>query len=65
MDKKIYDFFFYRSMLAIARCQYQIFKKDLHYMKFFTLSFFIHLQYKLIINQKKKQTKKRIIIQLL
>lgn len=52
-------------MLAIARCQYQIFKKDLHYMKFFTLSFFIHLQYKLIINQKKKQTKKRIIIQLL
>lgn len=27
-------------MLAIARCQYQIFKKDLHYMKFFTVSFF-------------------------
>lgn len=45
-------------MLAIARCQYQIFKKDLHYMKFFTLSFFIHLQYKLIINQKKKTNQK-------
>lgn len=29
-------------MLAIARCQYQIFKKDLHYMKFFTLSFFLY-----------------------
>lgn len=43
-------------MLAIARCQYQIFKKDLHYMKFFTLSFFILLQleYKLTINQKQK-----------
>lgn len=49
--------FFYRSMLAIARCQYQIFKKDLHYMKFFTISFFILLQleYKLTINQKKNQ----------
>lgn len=53
-------------MLAIARCQYQIFKKDLHYMKFFTISFFILLQleYKLTINQQKK-TKKRMIIQLL
>lgn len=53
-------------MLAIARCQYQIFKEDLHYMKFFTISFFILLQleYKLTINQK-KTTKKRMIIQLL
>lgn len=42
-------------MLAIARCQYQIFKEDLHYMKFFTISFFILLQleYKLTINKKK------------
>lgn len=53
-------------MLAIARCQYQIFKEDLHYMKFFTLSFFILLQleYKLTISKKKKP-KKRMIIQLL
>lgn len=43
-------------MLAIARCQYQIFKEDLHYMKFFTISFFILLQleYKLTINQQQK-----------